>query len=135
MLPESTMLYPEPTQLMVQVPVDSKSFQLPDIEIREARIWKGKLVDANNNPVAGKYVQHYFNNKAIDHPSRTTDAGEFTFAIDKDITPDRWAAVLKWNLRDKSGNAGYANDKFEVEAKAISEDPLVLQIPESEPAP
>ncbi|MDA1232028.1 MAG: carboxypeptidase-like regulatory domain-containing protein, partial [Planctomycetota bacterium] len=132
MLPEAEMLYPKPTQLMFQVPVDAKSFELPNIEIRTAKIGKGKLVDANNNPVAGKYVQHYFDNKPIDDPSRTDDNGEFEYVIDKEIITDRWAAVLKWDLRDKSGNAGSANDRFEVEATVISDDPLVLQIDDPE---
>ena len=134
LLPEATMLYPKPTQLIGSVPLDATSFELPDIEIRTIRIGKGKLVDANNNPVAGKYVQHYFDNKAIDYSFRTTDNGEFDYVIDKEIITDHWAAILKWSLRDKSGNAGHANDRFEVEATVISEDPLVLQIQDPDPA-
>ncbi len=118
--PELT--FPQTVQFRFNVPEDGDEFRVPDMEIPQARTWRGKLIDQTGQPISGRYVQALKNRKTLDHPARTDESGAFLLRLRVDQVPDEWSVLMAW----RQGND---REDQTVSPEIVSQDPLTLRIP------
>lgn len=118
--PELT--YPQTVQTRLKVPEGGDEFRIPDIEIPQARIWRGKLIDQAGQPISGRYVQALKNRKTLDHPARTDESGAFLLRLRVDQVPDEWSVLMAWRQ-------GVDREDQIVSPEVVSLGPLTLRIP------
>ena len=101
-----------------EVPDGVTEFTVPDIEIDPAKAWKGTLVDVNNVPLEGFYVEP---EAGLATPDKTASKGKFEVWLREKVTPSGWQVTQT--------SEGTIVGK--INAEVVSENPLVIRIPRS----
>ena len=113
------LMYPSVGQPIL-VPQAAKEFVVPVISLEPAKIWKGKLIDENDKPIAGRYVVP-FRGLDLASPARTDANGVFQLLLGAGVEPASWNIIWNWGEAKRET----------IPAETVSEKPLVLRVKRS----